>query len=131
MKLQKIIILLILSISYTIVYSQNADKDAIIEFEYIKYDYDTIQQNSSGISKFYFKNTGLVPLVINKVSTSCGCTHVSYPKKPIMPNQKGVIEVTYNTSQIGSFRKTIVVNSNAKNAKKSVLTIKGVVVKKK
>lgn len=131
MKLKKIIILVILSISYIFAYSQNTGKDAIIEFEYIKYNYDTIQQNSSGISKFYFKNTGSAPLVISKVSTSCGCTNVSYPKKPIMPNEKGIIEVTYNTSQIGSFRKTIVVNSNAKNATKSVLTIKGVVVKKK
>lgn len=131
MKLKKIIILTILSISYTFAYSQNAGKEAIIEFEYIKYNYDTIQQNSSGISKFYFKNMGSAPLVISKVSTSCGCTNVSHPKKPIMPNEKGVIEVTYNTSQIGDFRKTIVVTSNATNATKSVLTIKGVVVKKK
>lgn len=131
MKLKKIIILTILSISYTFAYSQNAGKEAIIEFEYIKYNYDTIQQNSSGISKFYFKNMGSAPLVISKVSTSCGCTNVSHPQKPIMPNEKGVIEVTYNTSQIGDFRKTIVVTSNATNATKSVLTIKGVVVKKK
>ena len=131
MKLKKTIILVILSISYTLIYSQNTGKNAIIEFEYIKYDYDTIHQNSSGISKFYFKNIGSAPLVISKVSTSCGCTNVSHSKEPIMPNEKGVIKVTYNTSQIGSFRKTIVVNSNAKNATKSVLTIKGVVVKKK
>ena len=131
MKLKKIIILTILSISYTFAYSQNAGKEAIIEFEYIKYNYDTIQQNSSGISKFYFKNMGSAPLIISKISTSCGCTNVSHPQKPIMPNEKGVIEVTYNTSQIGDFRKTIVVTSNATNATKSVLTIKGVVVKKK
>lgn len=131
MKLKKIIILAILSTSYTFTYSQNTGKEAIIEFEYIKYNYDTIQQNSSGISKFYFKNMGSAPLIISKISTSCGCTNVSHPQKPIMPNEKGVIEVTYNTSQIGDFRKTIVVTSNATNATKSVLTIKGVVVKKK
>ena len=131
MKLKKIIILTILSISYTFAYSQNTGKEPIIEFEYIKYNYDTIQQNSSGISKFYFKNMGSAPLIISKISTSCGCTNVSHPQKPIMPNEKGVIEVTYNTSQIGDFRKTIVVTSNATNATKSVLTIKGVVVKKK
>ena len=65
MKLKKIIILAILSTSYTFTYSQNTGKEAIIEFEYIKYNYDTIQQNSSGISKFYFKNMGSAPLIIS------------------------------------------------------------------
>ena len=69
-----------------------------------------------------------MPLTIDHTSSSCGCTTAEYPKKPIAPGQKKKIVVRYNTSNVGSFQKTIVVVSNATNNPKTVLKIKGNVI---
>jgi len=82
-------------------------KTSKIEFKYLSYNYGTINQGSSGSCVFPFKNTGIKPLVINKVNTSCGCTVAEYPKKPIMPGKQGVIKVNYNTSIVGSFVRSL------------------------
>ncbi len=65
--------------------------------------------------QFKFKNTGQVPLIINQVFASCGCTVPVYPKEPIKPGEGGVIEVTYNGANKfpGHFAKTVTVRSNA------------------
>ena len=127
----KKIILSILAIQLLTTLQAQTKKEAKIEFSQIVYNYDTIDQGSNGECIFTYKNTGNAPLVISSASSSCGCTTPQVSKEPIMPGKTGTITVKYNTSLLGSFRKTIVVNSNAKNANKSVLTIKGVVVKKK
>jgi hypothetical protein len=61
-------------------------------------------------------NHSKVPLVINTVKTSCGCTDPEWPKEPVWPGEKGIIRVTYNTSIKGAFRKSITVYSNARNS---------------
>jgi hypothetical protein len=50
-----------------------------------------------------------------------------WPKKPILPDNTGIIKVKYNTSVIGSFSKFITVISNAGNSR-IVLVIKGNVI---
>ena len=44
-----------------------------------------------------------------------------------MPGQKGVIDVHYNTNNVGGFSKTVTVVSNAVNNERVVLRIKGTV----
>lgn len=123
--------LLLVSVYNITVLQAQTTKEPKIEFSQVVYNYDTIVQGSNGECTFTYKNIGNAPLVISSASSSCGCTTPQVSKEPIMPRKTGTITVKYNTSLLGSFRKTIVVNSNAKNATKSVLTIKGVVVKKK
>jgi hypothetical protein len=48
------------------------------------------------------------------------------PKEPVLPGEKGVINVKYDTKRTGSFTKTVTVSSNAKSGTK-VLKIKGTV----
>ncbi len=102
-----------------------------IEFVQTVYDYDTIEQNSDGRCTFTFKNTGNAPLLISNASTSCGCTKPQFSTKPVLPGRTGRITVRYNTSLVGSFRKTIVVKSNAANQSTAILFIKGFVKKRK
>lgn len=102
-----------------------------IEFVQTVYDYDTIEQNSDGRCTFTFKNTGNAPLLISNASTSCGCTKPQFSTRPILPDRTGRITVRYNTSLVGSFRKTIVVKSNATNQSTAILFIKGFVKKRK
>lgn len=63
---------------------------------------------------FTLKNTGNKPLVIQDVTTSCGCTTVAYSKEPVRPDRETIIEVSYKAEGPGYFNKTITVHCNAK-----------------
>lgn len=73
---------------------------------------------------FTFTNTGIQPLVIVDVSTSCGCTSAEYPKAPITPGQDAKIEVVYKADRPEHFDKTITVYCNVEDSP-IVLKIKG------
>jgi hypothetical protein len=75
---------------------------------------------------FEFTNTGTAPLIISKVSSSCGCTIPKKPEDPILPGQSGEIQVKYDTNRPGPIRKAITVISNADTPTK-ILKIKGTV----
>ena len=66
--------------------------------------------------EFVFKNTGKAPLIITDVKSSCGCTVPEWSKEPVLPKEKGIIKVKYDTKRIGEFYKIITVYSNAVNS---------------
>lgn len=100
------------------------------EFKFDKelIDYGKIAQGSEGKRVFEFTNVGEEPLIITRVSSSCGCTIPKKPEKPIMPGEKGKIEVSYDTKRLGGFSKNITIFSNAKIARKKI-KIKGYISK--
>ena len=102
------------------------EKVAKIEFKTETVDYGEIARGSDGVRIFEFTNTGNAPLVISKVSSSCGCTIPKKPEAPIMPGESGEIQVKYDTNRPGPIRKAITVISNASTPTK-VLKIKGMV----
>ncbi len=109
-------------------FSLNAqDKVAKIEFKDTTIDYGTIEKGSNGVRTFEFTNTGNAPLIISKVSSSCGCTIPKKPDAPIMPGKTGEIEVKYDTNRVNPIRKTITVMSNA-DTPTVALKIKGLVI---
>lgn len=100
---------------------------AKIEFKSDTIDYGTIEKGANGVRQFEFTNTGNEPLIVSKVSSSCGCTIPKKPDGPIMPGKAGVIEVKYDTNRVNPIRKTITVISNA-DTPTVALKIKGLVV---
>ena len=100
------------------------DKAAKIEFKTETVDYGEIAKGSDGVRAFEFTNTGDAPLIITKVSSSCGCTIPKKPEAPILPGDTGEIQVKYDTNRVGPIRKAITVISNADTPTK-VLKIKG------
>src|SRR6056300_92412 len=104
---QLITILFIALISFAV------NAQAKIEFKSETIDYGTIEKGSNGIRTFEFTNTGDEPLIISKVSSSCGCTIPKKPDEPILPGKTGQIEVKYDTNRVNPIRKTITVISNA------------------
>ena len=109
-------------------FSVNAqDKVAKIEFKDTTIDYGTIEKGANGIRTFEFTNTGDAPLIVSKVSSSCGCTVPKKPEGPIMPGKTGEIEVKYDTNRVMPIRKTITVVSNAETPTVA-LKIKGEVI---
>jgi len=103
-------------------------QDSIV-FAATTHDYGTIVQSSDGSCVFAFTNKGKLPIVLNEVKASCGCTVPEWTRTPVAPGEKGSIKVTYNTNNIGAFTKSISVNSNAVNSP-LVLIIKGTVTAK-
>lgn len=109
-------------------FSVNAqDKIAKIEFKADTIDYGTIEKGADGVRVFEFTNTGDAPLIVSKVTSSCGCTVPKWSKDPILPGQTGEVQVKYDTKRVSPIRKTITVISNAETPTVA-LKIKGLVV---
>ncbi len=105
------------------------DEKPVFKFEKEIIDYGKIKQGANGVRIFEFTNVGKSPLVITQVQASCGCTVPKKPEKPIMPGEKGKIEVSYDTKRLGGFSKAITIYSNAQNPRK-MIKIKGYIEKK-
>ena len=62
-----------------------------------------------------FSNTGDVPLVITEVRTSCSCTTIRYDRKPVMPGEGGVLNITVDPRKApkGHFYRVLQVHSTA------------------
>ncbi len=78
------------------------------------------------VREYAFTNTGDEPLVITGAATTCSCTKVTYPKKPILPGEGGTIIVRYDPRKQleGQVYKTIQVYSNDP-AGRSVILFRG------
>lgn len=120
--MKKIVLLLFVGLMALSVQAQ--EKKAKIQFKTETVDYGQIEKGSDGVRIFEFTNTGEAPLIISKVSSSCGCTIPKKPEAPIMPGNTGEIQVKYDTNRVGPIRKAITVISNAETPTK-VLKIKG------
>lgn len=105
-------------------------KQPQIAFKEKTHDYGTIEWDGDGLHEFEFENTGEQPLILNNVSSSCGCTVPKWPREPINAGEKGTIKVVYNTKRTGTFSKSVTVYSNAQNSP-VVLKIKGKVAPRK
>ncbi|MEY8019656.1 DUF1573 domain-containing protein [Muriicola sp. SD30] len=117
-------IVLVLFVGLLALSVQAQEKMAKIQFKTETVDYGQIEKGSDGVRIFEFTNTGEAPLIISKVSSSCGCTIPKKPEEPIMPGATGEIQVKYDTNRVGPIRKAITVISNADTPTK-VLKIKG------
>ncbi|GHT07506.1 hypothetical protein FACS189426_01040 [Bacteroidia bacterium] len=55
-------------------------------------------------------------MIINHVSTSCGCTAVEWEKQPVEPGKTADIKVEIKPEEDGYFNKTIDVYCNVKES---------------
>ncbi len=127
MKKLSLIVLLTVFVS-GIVFAQQKPE---MEFKKTEHNFGTIKEEIGSVStQFEFTNTGKSPLIIQRVSASCGCTTPTYTKEPILPGKKGTVSATYSTvRRPGTFSKNITVYTNVPDTV-YVLTIKGTVTPK-
>jgi len=91
----------------------NKDDMPVISFTKTEHDFGKLIQGEQVSVIFKFENTGNLPLLISKVSASCGCTASKYPTKPIAPGEEGHLEVTFDSKgQRGMQNKTVTVLTN-------------------
>lgn len=103
---------------------ESGDVASSIKWGDTTFDFGKIPQGKPVTTEFEFTNSSMVPLIINEVQSSCGCTVPSYPKEPILPGKTGTIVVTFNAAATGPFSKSILVKTNATEGYAS-LVIKG------
>ncbi|MFO8235358.1 MAG: DUF1573 domain-containing protein [Bacteroidales bacterium] len=101
-------------------------KAPVIDFEKLTHNLGKIEEAEGEVSyKFKFSNTGSEPLIINDVEVTCGCTTPSWTEEPVMPGEKGYVEVTFDPeNRPGNFNKSIVIHTNAKK-RNTLLRIRG------
>lgn len=90
-------------------------KGAVISWEKPAFDFGDIIQGEKVMHTFKFVNTGTEPLIITNIEVTCGCTiPKGWPRDPILPGNKGEIEVQFNSSgKFGKQNKVVTVVSNA------------------
>jgi hypothetical protein len=80
---------------------------------------------------FEFTNIGGVPLIINDVKASCGCTTPDWSKQPVPPGGKGFVKATFDPSgRPEQFTKTITITSNATDNPTLMINFSGTVIGK-
>lgn len=99
----------------------------VVSLESDTFDFGTIQKGGNGTCTFELKNDGFEPLIISKCDKTCGCTIPKCNPDPVLPGETTEVEVTYDTSRLGPFQKSVKVHSNASNTPLLVLKIKGTV----
>jgi hypothetical protein len=121
-------VITILTILLLLGSAARAQKGAVISSEVQTYDFGLIAE-ADGLAthSFTIRNTGVAPLVINRITASCGCTQPEWSKAPIAPGATGEVKISYNPKgRPGPFHKSIAIHSNARN-ERLTLYIKGTV----
>ncbi|MDH6306641.1 hypothetical protein M2459_003366 [Parabacteroides sp. PF5-5] len=99
-----------------------AQGSADIDTDSPTHDFGTIAEEDGLASHtFTVKNTGYAPLVITRVTASCGCMQPTWTKEPIEPGKTGEITIEYNPrGRPGPFLKSASVYSNASGGRMSL-----------
>lgn len=81
--------------------------------EHRSHDFGTVLQGKIVEHRFPFTNTGDADLVIEEVSTPCGCTAVLADQTVVAPGASSAIEATYDSAaRSGVVERVITVRSN-------------------
>lgn len=77
------------------------------------YDFGTIYQGEQVRHAFVFANSGKDTLVVEKVSSSCGCTAALASAKSLAPGATGEIQATFDSTRFrGEISKTVYLYTN-------------------
>lgn len=108
-----------------------AQEKTQISVDKSKHNFGVIKEEEGKVGHvFVVKNPGKTPLVIDRITTSCGCTLPEWSKEPVPPGGTKEINVWYDPEgRPGRFYKTISVYSNA-DPRRFVMTIEGEVERK-
>ena len=128
--MKKIIFTLFGLIAFILVNGQTSApviKQEVLQVKETTHDFGKIPQGRPANYVFEVVNTGSVPLKLDNVQASCGCTTPQWSTDAIAPGATSKIIVGYNAYADGPFEKTITIQYNQGQTK--LLVIKGNVYK--
>jgi hypothetical protein len=104
---------------------------ARLEVKDAKKNFGFVKRGEVIKNEYEINNTGNEPLLIHDAEISCSCTTVDFPKQPILPGQKVIVTVIFNTTTVyGRQDREVYLNSNDPKSP-AKLRYKGVVTNKK
>lgn len=86
------------------------------EFSFLdrNHDFTDVKEGVVLEHDFSFTNVGDAPLVISDFKVACSCTKIIFPEAPVLPNQKGVVHLSFDTKgKYGFQSRKIEIVSNA------------------
>ena len=93
-----------------------------------EYDFGQIKEGDTAIHTFRFVNSGNARLLLNRVQTSCGCTHSDWPRGFISPGDTASLSVSFDShDRSGPQEKTITIFANT-NPVRTTVRLKGTVI---
>ncbi len=89
----------------------------ILKISEPRHNFGTVQRGELLSCDFEITNSGTMPLIIQNAEVSCSCTEVEFSKQPLLPGQKSVVRVLFNTKTVyGRQDRVVILQSNAKNS---------------
>ncbi len=76
------------------------------------YTFDTLEFGAECSHDFVFTNTGNETLILNNVTTACGCDVPRFDYKPVQPGAKSFVNYKYDSKRPGPFSKTMSITGN-------------------
>lgn len=86
-----------------------------------EFDFGKIPQGKPVTHIFEFKNTGSIPLSLDNVQASCGCTTPEWNKDVVAPGATSKITVGYNAQNEGPFAKPVTITYNGNQVKQIII----------
>ena len=87
-----------------------------------EHNFDKIPQGKPAYYTFEIVNNGKVPVKLDDVHASCGCTTPEWSRDPIAPGETAKIRVGYNAAMEGYFEKYINITYNTSITKQIKIT---------
>jgi hypothetical protein len=103
-----------------------APAEDVLNLKELEHDFGKIPQGKPVFYVFEIVNTGTLPLKLDNVQASCGCTTPEWSKEPIAAGATDKIKVGYNAANEGAFEKYITITYGNQSKQ---LKIKGFVWK--
>ena len=108
--------------------AQVAMTGARIAFVDTAHNFGRVPLSTQVVYNFEFQNAGDALLVVTEAQPSCSCIKTNWNRSPLMPGDKGSLEVVYQAEDLGVFDKGIWVTSNTATGQPVELRIRGDVV---
>ncbi|HSV88391.1 MAG TPA: DUF1573 domain-containing protein [Bacteroidales bacterium] len=99
-----------------------------LDFALDRIDFGTVYTDRMPEFKYNieFTNAGDAPLLLNAVRACCGTRVISWPQEPVMPGQKGNIEIEFRLApRAQRVSRTITISSNDPASPVSIIRIIG------